>query len=306
MQLTKAEVERFYAIWTPLILFVNRRLRLVPTMLSAGVDDPMDIREVVKIRDAMWADDSHREAFIAENPAGLPDEDLATVESWRHRRAGAFYCLRHLKKYSVFIGEKNQVYGVLGLTSPLEEVVPFVPCYLKAVLLPFDDRIIYDSLLASYNISFGPGIRSSLEQTYNDAKERGAIITSLLPPTAPASREEAVEAGRATNSKVLDAFRTYLYRSGLSPKVVERDLANITAFAEGYLLGRPNPQSLRDFGSDDLSGYLAHLRATPTIKEGQRKAALTSLKRLVKFLRDTDRMDHDVAEYALKSLKGGG
>jgi hypothetical protein len=306
MQLTAAEVEHFYAIWRPLILFVNRRLRLVPGMLSAGLAEPWNVQEVVKIRDAMWADDSLREAFVAENPAGLPAEDLAIVTSWRHRRAGEFYALRHLKKYSVFIGGKDSaVYGVLGLASPLAEVVPFVPRYLKTVLLPFGDRIIYDSLVVSYNITFGRGIQQRLEHTYNDAKERGAIVTSLLPAGA-AGPEQTREAARATNSKVLEAFRTHLFRSALSPKVVERDLANVSAFAEGYLLGRPGPGSLREFGSGDVSGYVSQLHATGSVKEARRKEALTSLKRFVRFLRDTERMDYDAAEDALEVLKGRG
>src|SRR5688572_3187599 len=33
MQLAPDQVERFYAIWKPLMLHVNRRLRLVPEML---------------------------------------------------------------------------------------------------------------------------------------------------------------------------------------------------------------------------------------------------------------------------------
>jgi len=85
MKLTAPEVERFYAIWEPLIFFVNRRLRLVPEMLGDDFKGPWDANKFVKIRDALWADDSLRQAFIAENPAGLSAEDLALVESWKHR-----------------------------------------------------------------------------------------------------------------------------------------------------------------------------------------------------------------------------
>jgi hypothetical protein len=298
MNLTAPEVERFYSVWKPLILFVNRQLRLVPAMLSIELDAPWDIREVVKIRDAMWADDSLREAFIAENPAGLAAEDLALVESWRHRQAGTFAVLRHLKKYSLFLSD-DSVYGVLGLLSPLSEVVPFVPCYLKTVLLPFGDRIIYDSLMVPYNVMLGRGIRSRLEQTYKDAKERHAIITSLL-PAAPASGHERQRENRSTNAKVLDAFRTHLFGSGLSSRVVERDLANVTDFAEDYLLDRSEPCSLREFGSSDVADYLSRLTALAE----RRRETLTSLKRFLRFLRDTGRMDYGEAEDALGFLKG--
>jgi hypothetical protein len=305
MKLPDSQVERFYAIWRPLILFANERLGVVPGLPAGDGVESWDVSEVVKIRDALWADDSLREAFLAENPAKLSPEDLAIVESWRHRRAGAFFVLRHLQKYSIFIAEKpSAVYGVLGLVSPLAEVLPFVPCCTKAILLPFETHIIYDSLLVPYNIYFGKGIRSSLERTYKDAKERGAILTSLLPASAPPSRSAAVEAVRASNAKVLAAFRARLFAANLSAKVVERDVANVTAFAEGYLLDRPEPRSLRDFHSDDLLRYLSQVHAAAG--KGRPKAVPLSFKRFIRFLRDTERLDYDVAEYLLEMLKGHG
>jgi hypothetical protein len=116
MQLPPDQVERFYAIWKPLLLFVNRRLQLVPEMLAPDFKGPWVIEHVRKLRDALWADDSLRTDFVAENPAGLSAADLAIVDSWSSRVAGRFFVLRHLKKCSVFLSEKDQtVYGVLGL-----------------------------------------------------------------------------------------------------------------------------------------------------------------------------------------------
>src|SRR5690348_748520 len=146
MRLSPEQVEHFYAIWKPLILFVNERLRLEPALLGARGDEPWDPQKVYTVRQALWADDALREAFIAENPARLSPADLAIVDSWRHRAAGMFCIYRHLKKYSLLIKD-DQLYAVLGLASALDEVVPFTPCYAEAVLLPFGERIIYDSLL---------------------------------------------------------------------------------------------------------------------------------------------------------------
>ena len=48
------------------------------------------------------------------------------ARSWDRRVAGDFYIFRFLKKYTVLIGSGDPapVYGVLGLVSPIEEVVP--------------------------------------------------------------------------------------------------------------------------------------------------------------------------------------
>lgn len=293
MQLNEAEVEQFYAIWKPLLLFVNRRLRLVPQMLDPQFAGPWQIDRVMVLRDALWADDALREAFVAENPAGLSGEDLGIVTSWRHRVSGTFSVLRHLKRYSIFLGEDSTVYGVMGLASPLSEVTPFVPCYLKAVLIPFGDRIIYDSLLVPYNVHLGPGIRTDLEHRYADARERGAIVASLPRPSPSVDPEVA----RSSNAKVVAAFRTHLFGSGLSERVVGRDTATVEELAQ-QLLGQEPPRSLRELDADAIRWFLT--------QHGHDKTVLTGLKRFVRFLRDTDRLDFNQATNALDVLSGRG
>lgn len=300
MQLPPDQVERFYAIWLPLILFVNRRLHLVPDMLPKSFNGPFNIHKVKTIRDALWDDVSLLDLFIAENPAKLSEADRALVASWKQRRKGRFYALRHLKKHTLFLAEKDAIiYGVVGLASPLSEVIPFVPCYIEMTLLPFEDVITYDSLLYPFNISFGSGIRRRLDQAYRDIKERGAIITSLS--SKPTDRDERAEAALATDERVLEAFRAHLYASRLTPKIVERDVAAMKTFAESYLLRLPEPRSLRDFGPDQIEGFLAHSSAGPAGTSGQRQM-LTGLRRFLRFLRDTERMDHDSVVYALEIL----
>jgi len=84
--------------------------------------------------------------------------------------------------------------------------------------------------------------------------------------------------------------------------VVERDLTHVATFAEDYLWDRPETRSLREFGPNDLSGYVTQVQAA-AVKDSQRRAMLTGLKRFVRFLRDTERMDYHTAEDALEVLK---
>ena len=304
MRLPSSQVKRFYDIWVPLLLFVNRKRQLVSSMLEADLHDPWDTRDAKKVRDALWADDALRDAFVAENPASLSATDLALVDSWRYRQAGSFYVFRHLKKHSLFIEDKDRsVYAVIGLTSPIAELLPFMPCLVNAVLLPFENQIIYDSLIMPYNITFGPGIRRGLQQSYKDAKERGAIITSLVPAQEKPRRGQEKAEARDISAKVLDAFRKHLFRSGLSPKVVERDVDYTAAFANEYLAGQPEPRSLRLFGSAEIGAYLAKLQHDSSSAGSQRRPILMSLTRFIRFLRDTERLDYGEAEAILEMLK---
>src|SRR5262249_16137682 len=160
--LSPEQTARFYRIWLALLRYVNEEHQLVPAFPAVEEDAPLPLSDEMQLRNALWTDDALRESFITVNPAGLEASDLAMVASWQHRRAGSFYIVRALKKYTVFLSEvpPQRAYGVLGLSTPIEEMVRFpLPVYVQAVLLPFENQIIYDGLLQSYAVVFGPGIR---------------------------------------------------------------------------------------------------------------------------------------------------
>ncbi len=168
---------------------------------------------------------------------------------------------------------------------------------IDAVLLPFNDEIVTDGLFRSYNITFGSGIRSSLKSAYDDAKERGEIISSLLPETQALPHEIRVAKVQKTNEKVLGAFQKHLYISGLSPKTVSRDISAIESFGQSLFNQQPDPISLRDFGKSELS---SHLQLSP---ETEQKTVKISLKRFISFLRNSRRLDWGEAEYLLEVMK---
>jgi hypothetical protein len=291
MHLPEQEVERFYRIWFPLLNYVNEKQNLVPSFPAEWEQSAVAPETAMPLREALWADDSLREAFIADNPAGLSTDDLALIESWKDRVAGNFYIFRHLKKYTVFVSEDSPArgYGVLGLVTSLEEIIGSqLPIYVRAVLLPFEGQIIYDSLLAAYSVYFGGGIRSSLNDTYRGIQEREGIITTL-PPKASSPKDI-----QARNKKILTAFQKELGRSGLSPKKMEAHTQTIAQFAETFLQSQKPPSLLLDISGAQITSYLAAQTAP---------VDLVSFKRFTWFLRDTWRIDYDEAEDLLDLIK---
>jgi hypothetical protein len=186
MQLTPSQVSRFYGIWFPLLKFVNSKKKVAsPSVFK----EPINPADILPVRDALWGNDTLLDMFARENPAALSLEDLAIVRSWRSRVEDTFYVVKHLKQYSIFLTEHDDelsekeltsVYGVLGLASPLGETLMFdPPCMIKTVLIPFEGKITYDSLLMSYPITFGRNVTARLNRTYQGAKKSGAIIESI-------------------------------------------------------------------------------------------------------------------------------
>jgi len=183
MILETEDAGRFYRVWWPLLTYVNEELQVFDELTVRSQDGALAFEQTVELRDALWADDDLREDFLRKNPAGLSDRDLDLVSSWRTRISGSFFVERHLKRYSVFIGtEQSQVFGVKGLLTPIELLLAQRPPNLvEAVLLPYDDQIIIDGLMgrSSVQMSFGPGIRRMLKETYDTARKSGKIITSF-------------------------------------------------------------------------------------------------------------------------------
>src|SRR5947209_1725825 len=183
MLLEPKNVELFFKLHRTLMFFVNQRLKVVPDdIANADAFAALSPQVRLKVRDALNANVDLIESFVGENPAHLLDDELDIVRSWRHLVHGKFYVFRELEKYTVFLSTTSPAiaYAVLALSQPIEELIgPYLPVLTQTVLLPFKGVIIYDGLMSSYNISFGPGIRRNLNQDFKEAKARQGIVTSL-------------------------------------------------------------------------------------------------------------------------------
>ena len=198
MLLTPQDAGLFFKLRRALMFFVNQRLKVIPDEVASPDEFSSLSPEVrLKVRDALLGHTDLIQSFVDKNPACLSDDELDIVRSWQHLVHGKFYVFRQLKKYMVFLSTDKQpiAYGVLALSQPFEELVgPYLPVLTHTVLLPFKGRIVYDGLLSSYRISFGSGIRRSLNDSFKEAKARFGIVTSLpmskepLPQKAPKPR----------------------------------------------------------------------------------------------------------------------
>jgi hypothetical protein len=224
MLLPPHELEQCFKLHRAVMFFVNQRLKVIPDKITTPEEfDTLSPDLRLKVRDGLLANVDLIERFVAENPAHLSKDELDIVLSWRHFVAGRFYVFRELKKFTVFLSHDEQpiAYGVLALSQPFEDLIgPYLPVMTQTVLLPFKDKIIYDGLMTCYRISFGPGIRRSMNESFKEAKMRHGIVTSLpmsdkpmIPPKKPKAKprfkknlkQEATD-GLATIISLIDEF----------------------------------------------------------------------------------------------------
>lgn len=184
----------FFKLHRAFMFFVNERLQVLPDQ-PATPDEFSGLAPEKRflVREA-WLKNKTKahaeiEAFLSANPFEFAPDELEIVSSWRHYVAGQFIAFRQLSRHAVFLttDEPTRAYGVVALAEPVEHIMGRpLPVMTQTVLLPFRDVIVYDGLLSSMNVYFGPGIRRSFNETYQKAKSRG-IITRL--PAAQTGQE---------------------------------------------------------------------------------------------------------------------
>jgi hypothetical protein len=201
VKLTQQEISEFYKIWCALIWGVNEKHSIVPKFEKPVYSQNMKQEPFVTIRSALWSHPEWIDDFILNNEySDLTEVDLGVLTDWRKNFVrGRFIIMRHLKKYSVLMtfDEPTKLYGVCGITDPICDLVPnsALPIMIETTLLPFKDKIIYDSLLSAFSISFGGGYRSSFKDSYNEAKSKVGIIENMFlsaEPIAPIQKKPKV------------------------------------------------------------------------------------------------------------------
>ena len=190
MKLSQKDADLFFKLMWGLQFYVNQQRHVLPEIKSVEEYAALSMSDKIEVRDALWEHPDLIDAYLAQNPDGLSVEEVELVGKWKRFVAGTFQIFRFLKKHTIFIGEGSQVYAVLGLYDGLEDVFygRRPPIMIQAVLLPFKGRIVYDGVFRGYNIVFGGGIRSRLNEEYMAAKQNGRIITTLEPELAKSAK----------------------------------------------------------------------------------------------------------------------
>jgi hypothetical protein len=257
--LTPDEVKVFYDTLNPLILHANKRYALM-----SGLDTVEDmfkhsLVDFAPLCDRLFSSPEVLEEFMAKNPAGLDERHLNLAGSWRHAVHGEFIIMRHLKTHTLFIlpGKTSAVYGVLGLTTPLEQMFPQPPVMVRTILIPFEGRIIYNAMMRPWAVTFGHGIREIFEDSYRRAKLAQGVIVSL-PAGANAREPTKEERLRA----LLSSERSRRLHEEEIFELAGSDRALLAVYhkAMGETFARDHRRNLRGVGSG--GGWYAVLEGT--------------------------------------------
>ncbi|MCP4754558.1 MAG: hypothetical protein GY866_27055 [Proteobacteria bacterium] len=183
--LNESDQELFYKIHKNLMLFANQKENIVDSFDTVDdwfAGDSDFLGQIGELRKHVYTDPKYIDKFIKQNPIGFSSDELELAGNWKNAVFGSFTLFRHLKKHSIFVQDEARcVYGVLGVSSPLEDIIPKsrLPLMCDTAIIPFKNRIVFDGLLTYRNIYFGGNIKRRITTLYNEIKAQYGITTNL-------------------------------------------------------------------------------------------------------------------------------
>jgi hypothetical protein len=210
------EKDLFYRLYFELLCWVNKKHKIVSDFNINPHEKGVDVGKNFQIKEKLYDNPAWFDDYLREQSAKIAKEEQEILLSWRkHLISGDFFVMRHLKKYSVFMNvgdeDSTRLYGVLGLTHPFSELIDknSLPMIIKATILPFKGRIVFDGIFSKYSIRLGPGIRKSVNEQYSIIKTKYGIIESLpfnntapRPAVSAAKKENPQKPQRAKEDKI--------------------------------------------------------------------------------------------------------
>jgi hypothetical protein len=182
-QLSHSECVLFYETWYGLMGFINDKFKIIGAKIRPVWPNPVGDEQVYKIREKLWEKPKLIDEYLAA--ATLPQEKVALLKSWRkHHKNGDFFLVEYTPDYAIVLvpgkDGDDRLYGVKGISRSLAGAMQHrLPQYFETVLLPFKDKIIYDSFMGAMPVEFGSGMLKQIREWQNNAKAHG-IITKIV------------------------------------------------------------------------------------------------------------------------------
>ena len=186
MYLEQSDRNLFFRLYFDLLHCFNIKHKIVKRFGDGRFPKSVDSGDVFQVREKLFENPEWIDEYIQKYGGDFTEEERGIIESWRDNFIkDNFIVIRYLAKYSVFMRETEKddtkLYGIIGLNHPFAELFDknALPIMVKALLLPFKDKIIYDGLINAYNVRIGPNMRGRMNESYKISKEKYGVIEKL-------------------------------------------------------------------------------------------------------------------------------
>ena len=177
--LSQGEHDLFYEIWLGLLSFVNEQKKIIKTTNKLLTLDNLPPVAAYEIRTELWNYPDFINDYLMTTM--LSEEKIYILKSWReHYLKGLFIVAEYKPEHTLLkhmdMQTDGRVYAVKGISEPISQVLQSkIPITIEAVLLPFKDKIIYDSIMNPHPFDLGDLLSNMFIEIYEKAIRKGII-----------------------------------------------------------------------------------------------------------------------------------
>jgi len=91
MKLSKENVKLFYRLYHSLLVYVNKKFKIVEGINSSEDLRKFPIEEIDKLRRRLYKQPKLIDSFVQENPLRFSSTELEMISSWKNFVKGTFY-----------------------------------------------------------------------------------------------------------------------------------------------------------------------------------------------------------------------
>lgn len=182
MRLSDDDLKLFFKLHPGYLFHANKKLKILSGINTLEQFMGLSFHHKSEIRNAVWNHPELLQAFIAENPGEFDNVELEIVKSWQYALDGSFYVMRYEPDQTLFLdtGTSPKVYGVTSLKNDLNDILGnALPVYVKTILLPFKNQLVYDGFIFTYPITFDGIVEQELYADLENWIQRHGVITHL-------------------------------------------------------------------------------------------------------------------------------
>ena len=181
MRLRERDIENFFKLHKSLVLYVNNKKHLIKGISTISDLQDAHFKKIAELRTMAVKDPTLIDSFIKENPFEFTGNELNTIDHWKEGIFDTFFIVRYEKDMAIFYHPKTErCYGVLSLNDQLSDMLGlYTPRVVQTWLIPFKDRIVYDGLIAPYNITVGRSMGKNLRAEHEEAVVKHGVLTSF-------------------------------------------------------------------------------------------------------------------------------
>lgn len=179
MRMPLKDARQFFEVMMPMLHWVNE----TKGVNIVYADENISSQEANALLRIVWERPEYIDEYLAERGDALSQKARRTLSKWRRYFVkGPFFIERFTNTGAIFISvREGQVYLVSGITSDIEDGLDehTLPCVVKTALIPYKEKIIYDSTMQVIPEILNSEAKEALAKVYESAKKCDRIIKTL-------------------------------------------------------------------------------------------------------------------------------